>query len=206
MESALMAAVAVVAIAFVIVRRFIGTPLVAKDVFLAPLLFLGIGLWSIREVDYWTVIDGSMLAGALAVGLIFGAVRGTTTAIYTKDGLLQQRYRPLTLAVWGIGLAISAGLFLLGHRLGAGEHAHSVMLSQGIGLLGEMITCGVRALSTGKAFSPPKDGREHEGLIQALDKIKVSESPGELTESPTLREAVDTLITHHRGDSGLVRR
>lgn len=206
MDNVLMVMIAVGAIGFVIVRRFLGTPLVAKDVFLAPLLFLGIGVWSIREVEHWTVIDGSMLAIGLAVGLLFGAIRGTTTLIHTKDGLLHQRYRPRTLVVWAIGLTISLGLYVIGHQLGAGEHSHSVMLSQGVSLLGEMITCGVRALSTGKPFSPPKDGREHDGLIQTLDRIKAPEGPGELTESPTFRQAVDTLVTHHRGGATMVRR
>ena len=206
MEPALMAVVAVVAIAFVIIRRLLGTPLVAKDVFLAPLLFLGIGIWSIRDVDHWAVIDGGVLAGGLLVGLIFGATRGTTTVIYTKDGLLHQRYRPLTLVVWGVGLAVSLGLYLIGHQLGAGEHSHSVMLSQGVGLLGEMITCGLRALSTGKPFSPPKDGKEHDGLLQLLDKVKAPETPGELSESPTFREAVGALVAHHRGVSDLARK
>lgn len=200
MDNAVLAVIAVAAIGFVIIRRFIGTPLVAKDVFLAPLLFLGIGVWSMRSIDHWTAIDASLLTAGLVVGLIFGAARGTTTTIYTRDGLLHQRYRPRTLAVWGIGLSASLGLYLIGHQLGAGEHSHSVMLSQGVGLLGEMITCGLRALSTGKPFSPPDDGRELARLTRTLDKIKAPDSPGELTESPTFRQAVGTLVEHHLGD------
>ncbi|SDS86750.1 hypothetical protein [Microlunatus soli] len=201
MDNALLLVVAIAAIGFVIIRRFMGTPLVAKDVFLAPLLFLGIGLWSIRKVAHWEVIDASMLAIGLVAGLIFGGIRGTTTLIYTRDGLLHQRYRPSTLLVWGLGLAVSGGLYVIGHQFGAGEHSHSPMLSLGVSLLGEMVTCGVRALSTGKPFSPPKDGREYDGLVQTLNKIKAPESPGTLTESPTFRQAVDTLVTHHRRDS-----
>lgn len=200
MENILILVVAVVAIIYLIVRRFIGTPLVAKDVFLSPLLFLAIGLWSLRDVDHWTRIDAVLLLAGLGLGLLWGAVRGTTTLIHTRDGVLYQRYRTWTLLVWVLSLASSLGIYLLEQQLGASEHAHSTMLSIGVGLLGEMLTCGVRALSTGMPFSPPKDGRELGRLNDALDRLKAPAPADDVIESPSLRQAVAILLTHHRGE------
>lgn len=202
MHDPLMSVIIVVAIAVVIVRRFIGLPLVAKEVFLSPLIFLAIGVWQAGRIEDGRMIDGIVLGVGLVVGLAFGAARGTTTRVFTREGTLHQRYTVWTLVLWVCSLAGGAVLYVVGEQLGAGERAHSTLLSIGVGLLGEMVTSGIRALSTGKPFAAPGDDREPGWLSGAVSRVAVPEEPGELMRSPTLREAIATLAAHHGGGAG----
>ncbi len=141
---------------YTIVRRFRGEPLVAKDLVATPLIMIAIGAYSLTKVTGWTGLDVAWLALGVAVALIFGAIRGRTSGLFVRDGVLHQRYTWPTLVVWVLGLAVSFGLGLLGGHLGVHPETRSYPFSIGIGLLGELITCGLRALATGQPFAPER--------------------------------------------------
>ncbi|WP_217428567.1 hypothetical protein [Microlunatus speluncae] len=139
---------------YTIVRRFRGEPLVAKDLVATPLIMIGIGAYSLTKVTGWTGIDLAWLALGIVVGLVFGAIRGGTSGLFVRDGVLHQRYTWPTLTVWILGTAVSFGLGYAGGQLGVHPETRSYPFSIGIGLLGEMITCGLRALRIGHAPVP----------------------------------------------------
>ncbi|NKE58064.1 DUF1453 domain-containing protein [Lentzea sp. PSKA42] len=128
---------------YVLVRRFIGEPLNARDLLAPPafLLFFGI-----RAVDEFHLI----YLLPLAAGFAFGALRGMTIRLFERDGHLWQRYTPWTLLVWVTSLGASVGLGLL-----IGGHA-PIQLSIGVSMLGELCTIGAKALNTGIPFAPEK--------------------------------------------------
>ncbi|MFE9579416.1 hypothetical protein ACFYO1_23725 [Nocardia sp. NPDC006044] len=139
-----------------IVKRFLGEPVDARDTFLTPLILVGIGVYSVTKVGdlgsadiVWLIIGG-------VVGIAFGAVRGTTTVLFERDGHLWQRYTVKTLVVWGTSIVAGFGISLLGSTMGMHHDAKPITLSIGIGMLGEMLTLGLRAISTGVPFAPDK--------------------------------------------------
>jgi hypothetical protein len=128
---------------YVLVRRFMGEPLNARDLLAPPafLLFFGI-----RAADGFHLI----YLLPLAVGFAFGALRGMTIKLFERDGHLWQRYTPWTLLVWVTSLGASLGLGLL-----VGGHAPT-QLSIGVSMLGELFSIGAKALNTGIPFAPDR--------------------------------------------------
>jgi hypothetical protein len=128
---------------YVLVRRFRGEPLNARDLLAPPafLLFFGI-----RAVDEFHLI----YLLPLAAGFAFGALRGMTIRLFERDGHLWQRYTPWTLLVWvtSLGASVGLGLFIGGHA--------PIQLSIGVSMLGELCTIGAKALNTGIPFAPEK--------------------------------------------------
>lgn len=141
---------------YTIVRRFRGEPLVAKDLVATPLIMIAIGAYGLTKVTGWTGLDVGWLVLGVVVGLVFGAIRGATSGLFVRDGVLHQRYTWKTLAVWVLGSAVSVALGLAGGQLGVHAETRSYPFSIGIGLLGEMLTCGLRALATGLPFAPER--------------------------------------------------
>ncbi|MFC9432866.1 hypothetical protein [Nocardia sp. NPDC057030] len=139
-----------------IVKRFLGEPVDARDTFLTPLILVGIGVYSVTKVDDLGWIDIVWLVIGGVVGLAFGAVRGTTTVLFDRDGQLWQRYTGKTLVVWGTSIVVGFGISLLGAATGMHHDAKPITLSIGISMLGEMLTLGLRAISTGVPFAPDK--------------------------------------------------
>lgn len=139
-----------------IVKRFMGEPVDARDTFLTPLILVGVGVYSVTKVDDLSSIDIVWLVIGGVVGIAFGAVRGTTTVLFDRDGHLWQRYTVKTLVVWGTSIVVGFGISLLGSTMGMHHDAKPVTLSIGIGMLGEMLTLGLRAISTGVPFAPDK--------------------------------------------------
>lgn len=132
---------------YVLVRRFRGEPLNARDLLAPPafLLFFGI-----RALDGFHLI----YLVPLAAGFAFGAVRGLTITLYERDGHLWQRYTPWTLLVWVTSIGASFGLALLI------DHHAPTQLSIGVSLLGELCAVGAKALRTGIPFAPEKTLRD----------------------------------------------
>lgn len=132
---------------YVLVRRFRGEPLNARDLLAPPafLLFFGI-----RALDGFHPI----YLAPLAAGFAFGAVRGMTTKLYERDGHLWQRYTPWTLLVWVTSIGVSVGLALLI------DHHAPTQLSIGVSLLGELCAVGVKALHTGIPIAGAKTLRD----------------------------------------------
>src|ERR1700712_3303694 len=108
-----------VAIGYVLVRRFAGEPLEARRLAVLPIVLAVIGVAQLRGL-HATPLDIGVLAaeGVIAVGL--GAVRGLTVQVYSRDGHLWYRYRPLTVVVWVGSALVRLGGAAAGHALGAG--------------------------------------------------------------------------------------
>ncbi|MFI9405438.1 hypothetical protein [Nocardia sp. NPDC052316] len=139
-----------------IVKRFQGEPVDARDTFLTPLILVGVGVYSVTKVEDLSGVDITWLVIGGVVGIAFGAVRGTTTVLFERDGHLWQRYTAKTLGVWAASAAVGFGINALGSTMGMHHDAKPITLSIGIGMLGEMCTLGLRALSTGIPFAPDK--------------------------------------------------
>lgn len=165
-----------------IVKRFLGEPVDARDTFVTPLILVGIGVYSVAKVADLSGFDIVWLVIGGVVGIAFGAVRGTTTVLFERDGHLWQRYTVKTLVVWAISMAAGFGISLLGSAMGMHHDAKPITLSIGIGMLGEMLTLGLRALSTGIPFAPDKKaaarsttdnqrGADNSYLDQFLNKL-----------------------------------
>lgn len=126
---------------YVLVKRFIGEPLNARDLLAPPAFLLFFGIRAMEEFQLIYLVP-------LATGFAFGALRGATIKLYERDGHLWQRYTPWTLLVWVTSIGASAGVSLaLGHQ-------GPMQLSIGVSLLGELCTIGARALNTGIPFAP----------------------------------------------------
>ncbi|ROP41080.1 DUF1453 family protein [Saccharothrix texasensis] len=135
----------VVAVVAVVVKRFRGEPVNARDLAVPPLVLLGIGVYGLREVEL-TAADWWWLVAGAVVGLALGVARGATIRLFARDGVPWQRYTPWTLLVWAGSAAVSLGLGLAASAAGAPADARPVTLSIGIGLLGEAIPIGLRLL------------------------------------------------------------
>ncbi|MEQ4305392.1 CcdC protein domain-containing protein [Plantactinospora sp. B6F1] len=153
MDSSLLAAVVVVGVIAVVVKRFVGEPLNGRDLAVPPLVLVGIGIYALTKVDHLTGTEIGWVVAGSVVGLVFGAVRGTTVRLFRKGGVLWQRYSGWTVAVWVASFAISAGLGYLAVHAGVRAEARPMTLSIGVSLLGELATLGRRALSTGVPFA-----------------------------------------------------
>ncbi|RZS43466.1 uncharacterized protein DUF1453 [Herbihabitans rhizosphaerae] len=188
--------VVAVAVVTVVVKRFLGEPMYAREVFVLPLVLLGVGVYSLREVPL-TGIDITWIVIGGVVGLAFGALRGTTTKIYVRDGVLWQRYTRWTVVVWITSLVGNAGVGFLAVAMGMHHEARPMTLSIGIGLVGEMITVGLRALSTNTPFA--QDERQSRGsVLDRLSDPSRATNDRPLDSSPTVRDGIRWLTSMAR--------
>ncbi|HUQ61913.1 DUF1453 domain-containing protein [Lentzea sp.] len=125
---------------YVLVRRFMGEPLNARDLLGPPAFLLFFGIRAVEEFPVLYLLP-------LAAGFAFGVLRGMTIRLFERDGHLWQRYTPWTLVVWVTSLGASIGLGLL-----IGGHAPT-QLSIGVSMLGELCAIGAKALNTGVPFA-----------------------------------------------------
>ncbi|MCE7007544.1 DUF1453 family protein [Kibdelosporangium philippinense] len=147
----------------VIVKRFLGEPLNARDVFVPPVVLTGIGVYHLVKDVHPTGGEIAWIVVAALVGLGFGAIRGLTPRLYAKEGHLWQRYTVWTLAVWVTSIVVNFGIGFLATTAGVPTEARPMTLSIGVSLLGEAITLGGRALKMNVPFTPEQD---------ILDRIK----------------------------------
>ncbi|MEV4126552.1 hypothetical protein [Nocardia sp. NPDC049707] len=148
--------IAVIAVIAVVVKRFYGEPMNARDTFGPPVVLLAIGSYSLTKVADLNGTDITWLIIGGGVGLAFGALRGTTIGIFTRDGHLWQRYTVRTVIVWAVSMVAGFAISALGTSMGMHHDARPTTLSIGISMVGEMLTLGLRALSTGVPFAPDK--------------------------------------------------
>ncbi|NUT40373.1 MAG: DUF1453 domain-containing protein [Thermoactinospora sp.] len=136
-------------VVYSVATRLVGRPLVAKDVYVPPVVLVGIGLHGLLKLDL-TALDLFWLTLTAVIGVVFGALRAATTRVFPKDGVLWQRYTWKTLVVWAVTFAISFGVGALAIAAGMHEEVRSIPLSIGVGLLGEalVILARSRAAST----------------------------------------------------------
>ncbi|MGH8879085.1 MAG: DUF1453 domain-containing protein [Stackebrandtia sp.] len=166
MHSLLIIGVVIVAVGYVIAKRMSGEPLNARDLGGPPLILTAIGVFQLTKVDDLTGVDIGWLVASALVGIACGVLRGATIVLFTREGVLWQRYTGKTIGVWLLSLIASGGFGLLATAAGMHADAKPLMLSIGVGMLGEMLSVGLRALSTGKPFSP--QGRDSEAAHQHL--------------------------------------
>ncbi|GIH99227.1 hypothetical protein [Planobispora takensis] len=140
----------------VIVKRFLGEPLNARDLFVPPVVLVGIGVYGLVEGGPLTGADITWIAAGSAAGLALGALRGLTPRLSVRDGVLWQRYTGWTVGAWVLSVAVNAGVGALAALAGAHPQARPMTLSIGVSLLGEVITLGRRALATGTPFAPER--------------------------------------------------
>lgn len=196
----------------VVVRRFRGTRLVADDLVGAPLVLTAIGLFQLHRGVGLTQIglgDSAWLAGALVLGLVLGFARAATVRLTSHEGALLARYTPATLAVWALSIAGNAGFGILAAAAGAHADGRPLLLCLGVGLLGESVVLGMRALSTGLPFT---SGTRSNGDVpsrsdQFVDAVRAARPAapppgGELARSPTVRDGVAWLRGTHGGAQG----
>ncbi|QIS11112.1 DUF1453 domain-containing protein [Nocardia arthritidis] len=210
MSTWLLVAIIVGVIALVI-KRFRGEPMDARDIFLTPLILVAIGVFSVTKVKDLSTVDITFLVIGGVIGIAFGAVRGTTVDIFERDGHLWQRYTVKTVVVWVTSFAVGFGVSMVGLALGMHHDARPTTLSIGIGMLGEMLTLGVRAFSTGVPFKQDgkEGGRSNSIIDQTFDRFltqaqsygKRGDQPdeerkfdrGSIEQPPTLRDGLQWL-------------
>jgi hypothetical protein len=198
----ILAIVVVLAVGYLVLKRFSGEPLNARDLVSAPLILTALGAYDVYKAHDLAATDYLWLAAGVVVGVGCGAARGATIKLFTKDGVLWQRYTVRTVVVWVVSLAISGGFGLLAHVGGMNEHARPMMLSIGLGMLGEMAALGLRALSTGHPFSPERKSSRaarsnlRENLNAAAMRVnqrRATPPAAELRQSPSLADGVSWL-------------
>ena len=157
MRTWLLIALAVAVVVAIIVRRLRGEPLVARDVFGAPVILIGIGVYGLTKLETFTVTDGLWLALGAMIGCGLGAVRAATTKLFERDGVLWLRYTGWTFGVWVLSMVVNFGIGFLATLAGAHPDARPVTLSIGVSLLGEALVMGMRAKTTGLPYAPSSD-------------------------------------------------
>ncbi|MEU4209361.1 DUF1453 domain-containing protein [Streptomyces sp. NPDC026206] len=149
------AVIAVVAVA-VVIKRLIGEPLNARDLFVPPLVLTGLGVWTLTEAQDLTGADLAWVVAGAALGIALGMLRGTTVHVFEKRGVLWQRYTGRTFLVLVVSAVVMVGFGLLAVHMGMREEARPVQLSIGVGFLGEALVIGRRGLVSGVPFAPER--------------------------------------------------
>lgn len=142
----------IVLVAVVIIRRFRGEPVDAKDLFAPPAIMLALAVRELWAFDHWTLANIGFLAIAVVTGVGFGALRGASTTLFAQRGTLYQKYTVKTLIVWAVSLVAGLGLHFGAQVIGADEAVRPMTLSMGLSLLGESMACGWRGLKAGIPF------------------------------------------------------
>ncbi|RJQ76259.1 DUF1453 family protein [Pseudonocardiaceae bacterium YIM PH 21723] len=146
----------VIAVIGLVVKRFAGEPLSARELFLPPLILVGIGAYQMWNLPAVTVTDVVWVVLTSMVGVLAGMARGATIRLFERDGMLHQRYTPWTVLIWVVGLGAGFGLGFLALNFGMHAEAKPMILSIGVSLLGEMLIIGPRALKSGIPFAPDR--------------------------------------------------
>ncbi len=182
MHTLVVVGLVVVAVGYTIVRRTIGEPLNARDLFGTPVVLLAVGGYGLAKVSDVTGVDVAWLVGTSFVGLVLGLWRGATVRLMVKDGVLWQRYPARTYLVWVVSLGVNGGLGFLATHSGVHADVRPMALSIGVGLLGEAVAVGLRALATGVPFSP--EGRDDRRELAVCKDFQQFE------RQPALRDGV----------------
>lgn len=147
-----------VVIVLVIARRLAGEPIRLKQMLLIPVILAALGL---RQLAAQPPTGGEIaylaLSTLLAAGL--GLARGTTVAVYVRDGQAWLRYRPVTVLLWVLSVAVRVGTGLAARAAGVHLTGETTMVLVAASLLAEAAVVAPKALATGAAFAAPARGR-----------------------------------------------
>lgn len=151
-----LAAVITVVLIVIVIKRLIGEPLSGRDLWAAPVILTGIGLYTLFHTAGLHADDYAWLAGGSMLGLALGYLRGSFVMVYEKRGFLWQRYRGRTfMAVIGTLLAMF-GYAVLADKFGMQPTARPIQLSIGISFIGEAVAVTRQGLSLGVPFAPAR--------------------------------------------------
>ncbi|HUA49876.1 MAG TPA: hypothetical protein VMA77_31885 [Solirubrobacteraceae bacterium] len=150
---------ALAAIGYVMWSRMQGQPLQAKRLLVLPAVLVIVGLSDLTGKSSHTAADVAFLLAGFALSALLGAARGTTIELFTRDGELWQRYRPITVALWLALIATKVILAVVAGAAGApgGAGTNGLLLALGISLLAEAAVVGPRALASGVPFATQPD-------------------------------------------------
>ncbi|MFF1344224.1 DUF1453 domain-containing protein [Streptomyces sp. NPDC058290] len=152
----LLTAIIVAVVIAVVIKRMIGEPVNARDLFAAPVILTGIGVLSLVKMTDLTGADLAWVIVGAVLGAALGALRGATVQLIDKGGVLWQRYTGRTfLTVIGT-LAVTAGFSVLAVKMGMHENARPLQLSIGVSFLGESLMVGRRGMTSGIPFAPAR--------------------------------------------------
>ncbi|GAA3010595.1 DUF1453 domain-containing protein [Actinokineospora diospyrosa] len=150
-------AVFVIGAIVVVALRVIGEPLNWRDVVAPPLVLCAIGVWGVVRFPDLTGADIAWVVGSCVVGFAFGAARGATATIYTKNGELWQRYTKWSLALVVAGVVVSGAYTLLAVKLGMHDGARPYQLAIGISFAGEAAVLIPRGLAMDTPFARDRE-------------------------------------------------
>ncbi|GAB2962162.1 hypothetical protein ACFMQL_28780 [Nonomuraea fastidiosa] len=157
MSDALSPLLVVAMVVVVVIRRFKGEPLRARDLFTPPVVLIGIGAYTLVKDVHPAGADLAWVLAGTVAGVLLGAVRGLTPRLYVRDGHIWQRYTGWTLLAWAVSAGINAGIGALATAAGTPDQVRPMALSIGVSLLGEAAALGLRARTLGAPFAPGGD-------------------------------------------------
>jgi hypothetical protein len=142
------AAATTLLILVVLVRRFAGTPINGRMLLVpAVLTFTGYAELTKKLRDQpVSHVDHLFLSVGVAVAAFIGVLRALTIRISRRNGVLVQRYRPMTLLVWAVAIGARAAIAEVGNV--SGDHLGSsadLLVTIGAGLLAEAVVVMLRA-------------------------------------------------------------
>jgi membrane protein CcdC involved in cytochrome C biogenesis len=170
-----------------IVRRLAGQPVQAKRLFLLPLIMLAVGGYEVVKsgsgvsASLWLSI---VVTGVLSV--VLGMARGATLRLYERDGALWQRYTWVTFVVWGVSFVVRFGVrALIGgdaayrtaiahgglHGATGSTLIMSMLVTSGLGFLGEALVVTPRALRLGVPFASSGSAAGTGRRVSVLDGL-----------------------------------
>ncbi|MFD2470875.1 DUF1453 domain-containing protein [Amycolatopsis silviterrae] len=147
----------VVGVVVMLVFRMVGEPLNWRDTVAPPVVLIAIGVAGVVGYQGLTGTDVWWIVGSCLVGLAFGAARGTTIRLYEKKGELWQRYRKSSLALFVLGVGVSAGFTVLAVKCGMHEQARPYQLAIGVSFAGEALVLIPRGLLSDVPFAKDKE-------------------------------------------------
>lgn len=156
----------VAAVGYVLVRRYLGEPAQVKRALVLPAVLSLIGLQHIGGALHSPAAVG-FVAATVALGVLFGLLRGASVRLFQRDGIVFMRYTAVTFVVWVASFAVKFGsgyVFGLIDPGAAAAAGNTTMLSLGIGLLAEGVVVLAKAVRTGDQviWSKGRRGAAHQ--------------------------------------------
>lgn len=135
-------------VGYILARRLLGEPAVAKRMLLLPGVLTVIGFVDLTKVAQ-TPLSVAFLVGTTVISIVIGLLRGASIRVFEKDGIVTMQYTVMTIVLWAINFAVKFGAsFVLGMVDPTAEHASSsgLMLTLGAGMLVEGLAVLAKAV------------------------------------------------------------